>query len=139
MQQSPRDFYERTFWISRLSDNIKSIDLADEKFVKNITLIKFFKRKILIGFRKNIDSYSTRVQKYLFFSHNLHILTLESGTVEINLAILGIDFCVLFFIFKSLRVHLVNTFMFQLVWSLGVNLFLNTSRIEYALYWHAYE
>jgi hypothetical protein len=23
----------------------------------------------------------------LFFSHNLHILTLESGTVEINLAI----------------------------------------------------
>jgi hypothetical protein len=54
MQQSPRDFYERTFWISRLSDNIKSIELADEKFVKNITLIKFFKRKILIGFRKNI-------------------------------------------------------------------------------------
>jgi hypothetical protein len=38
-------------------------------------------------------SYSTRVQKYLLFSpHNLHILTLESGTVEINLAILGIDF-----------------------------------------------
>jgi hypothetical protein len=37
---------------------------------------------------------STRVQKYLGFSpppHNLHILTLESGTVEINLAILGID------------------------------------------------
>jgi hypothetical protein len=38
--------------------NIKSIDLADEKFVKNITLIKFYKRKFLIGFRKNIDSYS---------------------------------------------------------------------------------
>ena len=48
--------------MSWLSDNIKSIDLADEKFVKNITQIKFFKRKILIGFRKNIDSYSTRVQ-----------------------------------------------------------------------------
>jgi hypothetical protein len=36
------------------------IHLADVKFVKNITLIKFFKRKILIGFRKNIDRYSTR-------------------------------------------------------------------------------
>jgi hypothetical protein len=49
----------------------------------------------VIGFRKNIDSYSTRVQKYLLFSpHNLHFLTLESGTVDINLAILGIDFCV---------------------------------------------
>jgi hypothetical protein len=62
MQQTPRDLYERTFYISSLSDNIKSIDLADEKCVKNITQIKFFKRKILIGFRKNIDSYSTRVQ-----------------------------------------------------------------------------
>jgi hypothetical protein len=31
----------------------------------------------------------------LFSPHNLHFLTLESGTVEINLAILGIDFCVL--------------------------------------------
>jgi hypothetical protein len=47
---------------------------------------------MILGFRHNIDSYSTRVQKYLlFFPHNLHILTLESGTVEINLTILGID------------------------------------------------
>jgi hypothetical protein len=34
------------------ADYVKSIDLADEKFVKNITLIKFFKRKILIGITK---------------------------------------------------------------------------------------
>jgi hypothetical protein len=44
---------------------------------------------------------------------------LESGTVEINLAILGIDFLCIMSIFKSPRVHqrawVVNTFMFQLV------------------------
>jgi hypothetical protein len=46
--------------------------------------------RLIIRFRHNIDSYSTRVQKYLFFfPHNLHILTLESGTVAINLTILG--------------------------------------------------
>jgi hypothetical protein len=53
------------------------------------------KKKQLFNISKEY-SYSTRVQKYLLFSpHNLHFLTLESGTVEINLAILGIDFCLL--------------------------------------------
>jgi len=52
---------------------------------------------------------STRVQKVSVycFSNNLHILTLESGTVEINLAIKNacIDFCVSCLYFKSHRVH----------------------------------
>jgi hypothetical protein len=41
----------------------------------------------------------------------MHNLTLESGTVEINLAILGIDLCLcIMSIFKSPRGCVVNTF-----------------------------
>jgi hypothetical protein len=56
---------------------------------------------------------------------------LESGTVEINLAILGIDFVRIMSIFKSPRVHRRECFNLSDHW--GVNLFLITSRIEYPL------
>jgi hypothetical protein len=52
---------------------------------ENITISK---EKILIGFRKNIVTVHEYNNIWVSFSpHNLHILTLESGTVEINLAI----------------------------------------------------
>jgi hypothetical protein len=52
------------YLISWLSDNIKSLDLADEKFVKNITLIKFFKRKFLLDFER-ILTVTAHVKKRL--------------------------------------------------------------------------
>jgi hypothetical protein len=56
----------------------------------------------------------------------MHNLTLESGTVEINLAILGIDLCLcIMSIFKSPRGCVVNTFhsCFHLSdhWSVSLN------------------
>ena len=46
---------------------IKSIDLADEKFVKNITLIKFFKRKFLLDFER-ILTVTAHVYKHICIS-----------------------------------------------------------------------
>jgi hypothetical protein len=58
----------------------------------NFCLFFWGVEKFLLDFQRILTVTAHVYNKPGFFPpHNLHILTLESGTVEINLAILGID------------------------------------------------